>query len=393
MDYLIKQGHRFTDWYGSVLSLSICKICGPDWSEMSTKLLLLILTLSAVPVSGQTVSDIEKTLGKPTLAYSVTEHIWMTPDFASDGQVCRMRFYTKRVEGNTINLDGHLKSSELKSILNQIVPPSSRGNKKNLFDIGNFGGGIVEADYEYEKVTFTFVYSFRITIDVKALKQSGEVVPLDGFPVTDLPKPSPPSESDFDNAGKPEIVILRWNDRTCIQDNKGETPERVAEIEQRFGQPQKIYSVGSYTSMSADYAADGQVCRMYLYPRRVSGSKSYLGTTLESVEVTNFLNSFVPPEQRGLQQEVNFGTTATGGPFAWTTYPYENVYFTFRSSWRPQKYNGSILRKGEFKFSIPYSDPPPPRIKDRSPSKEDFRLTGEAQMADVHWLQRTCVAP
>ena len=361
---------------------------------MSTKLLLLILTLSAVPVASQTVSDIEKTLGKPMLAYSVTEHIWMTPDFAADGQVCRMRFYSKRFEGNTVNLDGHLKSSELKSILNQIVPPSSRGNRKTRFGAGAVGGGSVEAIYEYEKFTFTFVHSLRIRIDVKALEQSDPLLP-DDFPVTELPKPPPPSDSDFDNTSKAQIVILRWNDRTCGQDNDSETPviQRVAEIEQRFGQPQKIYSVGSHTSMSADYAADGQVCRMYLYPRRVLGSKSYLGNTLESAEVTNFLNSFVPPEHRGLQQEVNFGTTATGGPFAWTTYPYENVYFTFRRSWTPQKYNGSVLRRGEFKFSIPYSGPPPPRIKDRSPSKEDIRLTGEAQMADVHWLKRTCVAP
>ena len=360
---------------------------------MSTKLLLLILTLSAVPVASQTVSDIEKTQGKATLAYSVTEHIWMTPDFAADGQVCRMRFYPKRFDRNTVNLGGHLKFSELKWILNQIVPPSLRGNKKTSFGIGNFGGGKVEADYGYEKVTFTFVYSFRIRIDAKSLEQSSALVLPNDLPVTDLPKPSPPSESDFDNATEAEIVILKWNDRTCGQDNNSETPaiQRVAEIEQRFGQPQKIYSVGSYTSMSADFAADGQVCRMWLYPRRVSGNMSYLGNRLEYGEVTNFLNSFVPPEHRGLQQEVNFGTTATGGSSAWTTYPYENVYFTFMSAWSPQKYSGSVLRRGEFKFSIPYSAPPP-RIKDRSPSKEDFSHRDVAQMATVRWLQRTCVA-
>ena len=358
---------------------------------MSTKLMLLILMFSAVHVESQTVSEIEKTQGKPTLAYSVSENIWMTPDFAADGQVCRMRFYPKRFDRKAVKLGGHLVFSELKSVLNQTVSPSLRGNKKTSFGFSNIGGGMVETVYEYENVTFTFLYSLRIKIDPKSLKQSDEVI-LDGFPVTDLRKLLPPSESDFDDATKPEIVILRWNDRTCGEDNNRRLPDfrRVAEIEQRFGQPQEIYAVGSHTSMSAVFAADGQVCQLVLYPRRVSGNKSHLGLALFFDEVASFLNLFVPPEHRGLQQEVNFGTTATGGPAAWTTYPYENVYFTFISAFGPLSYSESALRRGEFIFSIPYS--PQPEIKDRSPSVHDFRRTDDAEFATVRWLQRTCVA-
>lgn len=358
---------------------------------MSTKLLLLILMISAVPVAGQTESEIEKTQGKPTLAYSVAEHIWMTPDFAADGQVCRMRFYPKRFDGNAVKLGGHLVFSQLKAVLNQIVPPSLRGNKKTPFGLGTLGGGIIGTKYEYENVTFVFGDSFRIKIDPKSLKQS-DWVSLDGFPVTELPKTSPPSESDFDKGTKAQVVILRWNDRTCSQDNNGGPLklQGVAEIERRFGQPQKIYSVGSHTSMSAVFAADGQVCQLVLYPQRVSGNTSHLGTTLVFDELASFLNSFVPPEHRGLQQEINFGTTATGGPAAWTTYPYENVYFTFISAFGPLRYSESLLRRGEFTFSIPYL--PEPQIQDRSPSIHDFSRTDDAEIATVRWLQRTCVA-
>ena len=360
---------------------------------MSTKLLLLILMVCVVPVAGQTVSEIEKTQGKPTLAYSVAEHIWMTPDFAADGQVCRMRFYPKRFDGNAVILGGHLKFSELKSVLNQIVPPSLRGNKKTSFGLSILGGGIIETEYEYENVTFIFLDSFRIKIDPKSLKQS-DWVSLDGFPVTELPKTPPPSESDFDNSTKAQVAILQWNDRTCSQDNKSGplNLQRVAEIEQRFGQPQKIYAVGSHTSMSAVFAADGQVCQLVLYPRRVSGNTSHLGTTLVFDEVASFLNSFVPPEHRGLQQEVNFGTTATGGPAAWTTYPYENIYFKFISAFGPVSYSDfqTSLRRGEFIFSIPYSPQAQPQIKDRSPSVHDFSRTDDAEFATVRWLQRTC---
>ena len=355
---------------------------------MSKTLLLLILVVASVPVASQTLSEIEKKYGKPTLAYSVSENIWMTPDFAADGQVCRMRFHPKRFDRKAIKLGGHLVFSELKSVLNQIVPPFLRGERKASFGRSTTGGGMVSTDYEYQRVTFTFGYSLRTNID---LKKSAEFVLLDGLPVMDSPPPPPPSESDFDNSSKAAIVILRWNDRSCGKDNNGRSPDfqSVAQIEQQFGPPQKVYAIGSHTSMSADFAADGQVCMLYLYPRRVAGNKSHLGNTLVFEELASFLNSFVPPEHRGLQQEVNFGTTATGGPAAWTTYPYENVYFTFISPFGPHDYSEPILRRGEFTFSIPYL--PPTEIKDRSPSKHDFVRADDKEIATVRWLRRTCV--
>jgi len=305
-----------------------------------------------------------------------------------------MRFYPKRFYRGTIYLGGHLIFPELKWVLNDVVPPSSRGNRKTSYGLSTFAGGMVETDYEYDKVTFTFAYSLRIKMDPESLKKSDEFVLLDGFPITDLPPPPPPSESDFDGAIKAEIAILRWNDRTCAQDYNSVRPDyhRVAEIEQRFGQPQKIYSAGSHSSMSAEFAADGQVCQIWVYPRRVSGNGNYLGNKLEYGEVWSFLNSFVSPQDRGLKQELNFGTTATGGGCASTTYPYENVLFTFMTAFPLQKYSDSEhpLRKEEFRFSLPY--PAQPDIKDRLPSKYDFRRTDDAEIVTVRWLQRTCGA-
>ena len=145
--------------------------------------------------------------------------------------------------------------------------------------------------------------------------------------------------------------------------------------------------------MSAEFAADGQVCQIWVYPRRVSGPKSYLGNKLEYSEVWSFLNSFVPPQHRGLKQEVNFGLTATVGGSAWTTYPYERVSFTFVNAFPPQKHSDAehILRRGEFAFSI--AEPTEPAIKDRSPSKYDFHRTDDAEIVTVRWPQRTCVGP
>ena len=355
-------------------------------------LLLLILTLSAVPVASQTAAQIEETYGKPTLAYSVTKHILMTPDFAADGQVCRMRFFPKRFDRNSVNLDKYLRFSELRWILNQVVPPSLRGDRKSWIALSNISGGRVDTNYEYEKVTFSFLYSLRFTIDPESWKNS-EFVLLDDFPVpeSELPKPLPPSESDFDKNTEAEFVTLQWNDRTCDKDVNQDL-KRVAEIEQRFGKPQRIYAVGSYSSLSVDFAPDGQVCHAWLYPRSVSEDKSCLVDKLEFDNVKFFLNSFVPPQHRGMKQSVNFGATATVGSTAWTNYPYKNVLFTFTSALDPQKKPGSepVLRKREFTFSASY--PPPHKIKDRSPATYDFRRTDDIKIVTVRWLRRSCAA-
>lgn len=361
---------------------------------MSAKLLLITLVLSVTPVVGQTAAEIEETYGKPTLAYSVTQHIWMTPDFAANGQVCQMRFYPKRVGRDSAYLGGKLNSAELKWILNHIVPPSSRGNAKSLLGNGNIGGGTATANYEYEKVSFTLGFSINTNIDPKDLDK-GELVDLDSaIPAGELPKPTPTpaSESDFDRSPAPEIVILRWNDQTCDSDDKATPNEpKVAEIEQRFGQRQKIYSVGPYISMTLDFATDGQVCQMWLFPKRVSEDKNYLGNTLKFDDLRSFLNTLVPPEKRGLKQEVNFSTTATGAGLAWTTYPYENVFFTFWQGGRVSKstFSEPLLRKGEFTFTVPYSTEPV--IKDRQPSQDDFLRTSDTEIATIRWLRRKCV--
>ena len=359
-------------------------------SDMNLKLLLVLLILPVVPAAGQTVADIEEAYGKPTLAYSVTEHIWMTPDFAADGQVCQMRFYPKRVGRDTVYLGGYLNFAELKWILNHIVPPSSRGNAKSDFGIGDFAGGVSQEQFEYEKVSFTFARSYNFRFDPDALEKS-EFVDLD-LPISDaeLPKPTPTpaSESDFDQSARPELVILRWNDRTCVEDDEATSNEpRVAEIEQRFGQPQKIYSVGSFTSMTPGFVADGEVCQMWLFPKRVSGADNYLGTALKFEDIRSFLKTLVPSEPRGLKQEEKFSAPATG---AWPTYPHENVLFTFWADGRVSKSTSSkpLLTRGEFTFTIPHSTEPV--VKDRLPSRNDFQPAQNSELVNLRWLRRKC---
>ena len=68
---------------------------------MKVQVAILFLVLSVTSASGQKVSDIQKEYGSPTPVYSLSEHIWMTPEFGIDGEICRARLYPKRVSPQT----------------------------------------------------------------------------------------------------------------------------------------------------------------------------------------------------------------------------------------------------------------------------------------------------
>ena len=62
---------------------------------------IFFLVLLITSASGQKMSDIQKEYGAPTQAYSLSEHIWMTPEFGIDGEICRARLYPKRISAKT----------------------------------------------------------------------------------------------------------------------------------------------------------------------------------------------------------------------------------------------------------------------------------------------------
>lgn len=179
------------------------------------KLVLFLAAVSAV--SAQTVVDIQAKYGNPVDVYSVSEHIWMTPEYAADGQVCRMRLYPKRISSNT-NYGAHnLPFSELRDVLNALVPVETRGSKKQFFGGTVTGGGAAWTTYRYENVGFTFVSFFSArSFDPVTLKRGEYVFPWsESEPlVTD----SNPSSDDFVERLSPrtEIVTVIWNGRKCV---------------------------------------------------------------------------------------------------------------------------------------------------------------------------------
>jgi hypothetical protein len=180
------------------------------------QLAILILVLSVNTAFGQSASEIESKFGPPIRVYSLTEHIWMTADYALDGQVCQMKLFPKRVGPNNDYLSHQLPFEELKFILNRLIPPAARGVKGKLFGFTDTGGGLAWTTYPYEKAVFTFAFRFRI--DKEALKQS-EPFSLSAEEMSSYRQSAktPPSDNDFDNSQTDnlEIVTIKWTGRKC----------------------------------------------------------------------------------------------------------------------------------------------------------------------------------
>jgi hypothetical protein len=186
-----------------------------------TNLVVLVVGLGAVSVCGQTRAEIEAKARERIDAYSVWDSIWMTPEYAADGQVCRLRFYPKQFSGNT-NFLGRkeLSFDEFRKVFDVIVPVGSRGAKKEPFESGwNLGGGVMWATFEYERLTIT--YSLGVRIDAEALRKS-QAVELDlpfsaNKDVKEAEVDKRIDADDFSNfhQSRAEIVTVIWKNRTC----------------------------------------------------------------------------------------------------------------------------------------------------------------------------------
>lgn len=173
--------------------------------------LTIFITVSAF---GQSRAEIEAKFGQPVNAYSISDKIWMSPEYASDGQVCRMTFYPRRFSSTTNYLTNQLPFNEFRSVIDAIVPVATRGPQKEPLENGSWiiGGGVRWASFVYERVTISYAAGFR----VDPRRGLGEPVNLDD----EVPKQnekSKPAKEDLSlySDSTAEMVIVQWNDRKC----------------------------------------------------------------------------------------------------------------------------------------------------------------------------------
>lgn len=179
------------------------------------KVAIVMTVFNIVSAFGQSRAEIEAKFGQPVNAYSVGERIWMSPEYASDGQVCRMAFYPRRFSSTTNYLTNQLPFDEFRLVIDVIVPVAIRGTQKEPFGNGlwNFGGGVRWANFIYERVTISYVAGARVNTALGI----GEPVTLTDDEVSKRQEKPTPIKEDFSlySDSTAEIVTVQWNDRKC----------------------------------------------------------------------------------------------------------------------------------------------------------------------------------
>ena len=187
---------------------------GEKIMKLIAKLATVMAVFGVVSAFGQSRAEIEAKFGQPVNSYAVSERIWMSPEYASDGQVCRMTFYPRRFSSTTTYLINELSFNEFRSVIDAIVPVAIRGAQKEPLGNGvwNAGGGGRWASFVYERVTVTYVASLHLN----AALGMGEPVLLDKE-VSKHQEKAKPIKEDFTlySNSTAEIVTVQWNDRKC----------------------------------------------------------------------------------------------------------------------------------------------------------------------------------
>ena len=180
--------------------------------EVIMRVQLATLCLFLSTAHGQISRAFEKDYGKPTDGYSASAHISMTPEYSSDGQVCRARLYRKQLSKGMKPVSKALPLEELKGVLNQLIPPRLRGAIKDPFGVTDLGGREGWTTYSYENVSI--VFAFPVNIDPKDWK-GPFTFPIENPPPKQQSKPVLSSNSDFSLNDGIEVVMVTWTHRPC----------------------------------------------------------------------------------------------------------------------------------------------------------------------------------
>lgn len=163
----------------------------------------------------------------------------------------------------------------------------------------------------------------------------------------------------------------------------GQTSEQIKE---KYGQPVEAYSVSERIWMTPKFTANGQVCTMRLYPKRISSTTNYLSNKLDYWELNEVLNQLAPPETRGKKTPF-YGLRNFGGGMIRTLYNYEKVGFIFLESFT--LYLDPIDKKKSGKLKTKSA-----KVKEETPknieSEKEMIVPTEAEIVTIFWKEKTC---
>lgn len=165
--------------------------------------------------------------------------------------------------------------------------------------------------------------------------------------------------------------------------------QTAKDIEASYGRRENVYSVGGQLWMTPTYGADGQLCMMRIYPKRVSIDTNYLDDKLDMDEVLKFINKLVPVETRGARKD-SFGLSSLGGGIIWTSFEYDHVRFAFISTFRLDKLPE---RPDEaFDFQVDKTALAEFHRREALQSDDDLirKKTSTPKVLQIYWENRRC---
>jgi hypothetical protein len=174
--------------------------------KYSIALLVGIFALGLSSVAGQTAKDIEATYDRRENVYSVSEHLWMTPTYGADNQLCMMRLYPKLISPDTNYLDARLDLDEVLEFTDHLVPVDTSGARKDSFGISDLGRGVVWTHFNYDQVSFVFISTFKLD---KVAERQADAALMRRY------------------ASGPKVLEVYWANRKCIEPWLGARGEPV----------------------------------------------------------------------------------------------------------------------------------------------------------------------
>lgn len=185
-----------------------------------------VILFSPSLVPAQNAADIESKFGTPTKAYLVLENIWMSPSYASDGQVCRIELFAK-----TRSAIGGYQSIKpykadfiraLEKLVPELMVPVAT---TEAVGVQESSGNVIWNLRSYDQISIVFVSGYNFSdddwINFKPRLKFNERSPsspvlklefLDGFSVRYTSVLGPRYRERVESA------VISWKDRKCSDD-------------------------------------------------------------------------------------------------------------------------------------------------------------------------------
>ena len=88
----------------------------------------------------------------------------MTAKFASNGLVCRMEIEQARFSNKGVDLSNGIDENGMSGLIDQLAPPSERGERTRERDGGDVTGQVLESIVSYSNVTTHQLSSHGTTV-------------------------------------------------------------------------------------------------------------------------------------------------------------------------------------------------------------------------------------